>query len=129
MSEVRLIDANRLITELWNAMWKYEDETEKQFLESDELDVGDWFSHRIFVQNMSDIDRDVVQKQPTVDAVPVRHGEWIRTDAFPHRIYCSVCYKTYVPNDRWQIWVDDELPKNYCPNCGAKMDGADGERR
>lgn len=71
MSEVRLIDANRLITELWKAMWKYEDETEKQFLESDELDVGDWFSHRIFVQNMSDIDRDVVQNQPTVVAVPV----------------------------------------------------------
>lgn len=50
-----------------------------------------------------------------------KEGEWLRTDAFPHRIYCSVCYKTYVPNDRWQIWVDDELPKNYCPNCGAKM--------
>ena len=75
MSEVRLIDANRLITELWNAMWKYEDKTEKRFMESDELDVGDWFSHRIFVQNMSDIDRDVVQKQPTVDAVPV---EWMK---------------------------------------------------
>ena len=51
-----------------------------------------------------------------------KEGEWLRTDAFPHRIYCSVCYKTYVPNDRWQIWVDDDLPKNYCPNCGAKMD-------
>lgn len=50
-----------------------------------------------------------------------KEGEWLRTDAFPHRIYCSVCYKTYVPNDRWQIWVDDELPKNYCPNCGVRM--------
>lgn len=50
-----------------------------------------------------------------------KEGEWLRTDAFPHRIYCSVCYKTYVPNDRWQIWVDDELPRKYCPNCGSRM--------
>ena len=51
-----------------------------------------------------------------------KEGEWLRTDAFPHRIYCSVCYKTYVPNDRWQIWVDGDIPKKFCPNCGAKMD-------
>ena len=50
-----------------------------------------------------------------------KEGEWLRTDAFPHRIYCSVCYKTYVPNDRWQIWVDGDIPKKFCPNCGAKM--------
>ena len=62
-----------------------------------------------------------------------KEGEWLRTDAFPHRVYCSCCYKTYVPNENWQIWQDDAdnfgLPRNYCPNCGAKMDGADGERR
>jgi hypothetical protein len=52
-----------------------------------------------------------------------KEGEWLRTDAFPHRIYCSVCYKTYVPNDRWQIWVDGDIPKKFCPNCGAKMKG------
>lgn len=52
-----------------------------------------------------------------------KEGKWLRTDAFPHRIYCSVCYKTYVPNDRWQIWVDGDIPKKFCPNCGAKMKG------
>lgn len=52
-----------------------------------------------------------------------KEGEWLRTDAFPHRIYCSVCYKTYVPNDRWQIWVDGDIPKKFCPNCGARMKG------
>lgn len=54
-----------------------------------------------------------------------KDGEWLRTDAFPHRVYCSCCYKTYVPNENWQIWQDDAdnfgLPRNYCPNCGAKM--------
>ena len=125
MNEVRLIDANALITELWKAMWKYEDEVEKQFLESDELDVGDWFSHRIFVQNMSDIDRDVVQNQPTVDAVPVRHGHWEivpndenRDDYYKMR--CSVCGETL-----WSI-QSEEL---YCCKCGAKMDECAGEER
>lgn len=69
--------------------------------------------------------RDRIEALPTVDAVPVRHGEWMRTDAFPHRVYCSCCYKTYVPNENWQIWQDDAdnfgLPRNYCPNCGARM--------
>ena len=63
-----------------------------------------------------------------------KEGEWLRTDAFPHRVYCSCCYKTYVPNENWQIWQDDAdnlgLPRNYCPNCGAKMKGEnDGEEK
>jgi rubrerythrin len=57
-----------------------------------------------------------------------KEGEWLRTDAFPHRIYCSVCYKTYVSNDRWQIWVDGDIPKKFCPNCGARMKGEHDER-
>ena len=60
---------------------------------------------------------------PTADVRPVVHGRWLKTDALPHRVYCSICYKTYVPNDRWQIWVDGDLPKDFCPNCGALMEG------
>ena len=56
---------------------------------------------------------------------PVVRGRWLTTDAFPHRVYCSICYKTYIPNDRWQIWVDGDLPRNYCPNCGADMRGGE----
>lgn len=113
MSEVRLIDANRLITELWKAMWKYEDETEKRFLESDELDVGDWFSHRVFVQNMSDLDRDVVQKQPTVDAVAV-----VRCKD------CKYCYAEGFVN------VRNVCEKHYdFGNVDDNWFCADGERR
>lgn len=50
-----------------------------------------------------------------------KKGKWNRTELYPHRIYCSVCYKTYIKNDelleRW------EFPMNYCPNCGAEMVG------
>lgn len=48
-----------------------------------------------------------------------KHGRWLRTDAYPHKVYCSECYATLVPNENW---LDDyNLKSNYCPNCGADM--------
>ena len=70
-----LISRQAAIDALWKALYEYEDKTEKQFIESDELDVGDWILHRIFVQNMSDIDRKVIQDLPSAE--PERKiGEW-----------------------------------------------------
>lgn len=54
-------------------------------------------------------------------------GKWLETEATPHRIYCSECFKTYIPNKEWYAWKDDIVPRNYCPNCGAKMEGEDDE--
>ena len=59
----------------------------------------------------------------TADVAPVRHGRWMTTDAYPHHLYCSVCYKTYAKNAKWVNELD--LPTNYCPNCGARMDKGD----
>lgn len=47
-----------------------------------------------------------------VDAVPVVHGEWIEKVG---RAKCSVCCD--------ECWADSALEYNFCPNCGAKMDG------
>jgi len=62
---------------------------------------------------------------PAADVRPVVRGRWLQGDAYPHHVYCSNCYCTYIPNDRWQIWVDKcgdgGLPRDYCPNCGADM--------
>lgn len=58
---------------------------------------------------------------PTVDAVPLRHGRWLTTDAYPHHLYCSLCYKTYLKNAQWLDTLG--VPTNFCPNCGARMDG------
>lgn len=59
----------------------------------------------------------------TADVAPVVHGHWIRGKAYPHHIFCSNCYRTYVPNDETEMWKDQtRLPRNYCPDCGAKMD-------
>ena len=69
-------------------------------------------------QDADDI-AEMLQNFPAADVRPVVRGKWNRTDAYPHRLYCSVCYKTYLKNDelleRW------EFPLNFCPNCGADM--------
>lgn len=59
------ISRQAAIDALWKALFKYEDDTEKQFQESDELDLGEWMVHRIFVQNMSDIDRQTILNLPS----------------------------------------------------------------
>ena len=63
--------------------------------------------------------RAIERIEPAQRWIPVVRGKWNRTDAYPHRLYCSVCYKTYIKNDelleRW------EFPLNFCPNCGADM--------
>ena len=61
-----LIDRNETIKALWKALYEYEDRTEKQFVESSELDVADWILYRIFVQDMSDIDRQTILQMPTI---------------------------------------------------------------
>ena len=62
-----------------------------------------------------------ISQTPAADVAEVRHGRWMTTDAYPHHLYCSVCYKTYAKNAKWVNELD--LPTNYCPNCGAKMEG------
>ena len=73
-----LIDRQEAVEALWKALHEYEDKTEKQFQESEDLDVGDWIVHRIFVQNMSDIDRQTILKLPFVEPEPhyCRECKW-----------------------------------------------------
>lgn len=66
---------------------------------------------------------DSIDAQPTVDAVPVVHGHWVRLDAHKgiEQFKCSVCRsECYVPTCMNEPMFD------YCPYCGALMDG---ERR
>ena len=63
---------------------------------------------------------------PTADVVPVRHGHWQITDAYPHNVYCSECHTKYAQT-HWAVWEDGSMPRRYCPNCGARMDGEDDE--
>ena len=61
-----LIDKDQAIDALWKALYDYEDITEKQFIDDPDLDVSDWILHRIFVQNMNDVDRQIVSLLPII---------------------------------------------------------------
>ena len=60
-----------------------------------------------------------IAKQPTADVAPVRHGHWIYENFYTH---CSVCGKMAIYDKYGQ-----EVESDYCPRCGAKMDGGEGE--
>lgn len=57
----------------------------------------------------------LLEKAPTVDAVPVVHAWWVEGHDY---IKCSVCRGMAKRDFRDGCW-------NYCPNCGAKMDGGE----
>jgi len=66
---------------------------------------------------------EIINSAPTVSPDEVRGaGKWMKTDAFPHRVYCSNCFKTIVPNEEYAFWSEGIMPRNYCPSCGAKME-------
>jgi len=56
--------------------------------------------------------RDVFDEIPAADVRPVVHGKWIKVK---YPLYeCSVCGAVY---------QDVGYGFNFCPNCGARMDG------
>ena len=59
---------------------------------------------------------DVIEREPAVDAVPVRHGRWIKRGyaCGENEYECSVCHETE--------WRTSASRMKYCMICGAKMD-------
>lgn len=63
------------------------------------------------------VDLDDIRNMPTIEAELVRHGKWVEELDRQFHWHCSEC--GYV------IGVV-KMDCNYCPNCGAKMDGGNG---
>lgn len=59
------------------------------------------------------VPQDFIDDAPTIDAVPVRHGRWLYINSYPYE-KCSICGETH---------DTVRCLDNYCPNCGARMDG------
>ena len=62
----------------------------------------------------------IVDEIPTADVAPVRHGYWVKEkrDVLIHW-HCSACKECF--------YLD--MPNaEYCPRCGAKMDGKECDK-
>lgn len=57
--------------------------------------------------------RAAIDSAPAIDAEPVKHGIW---EPDPYAFLCSKCHK-------WLEVREATASMNYCPHCGAKMDG------
>ena len=103
---MRLIDANKLSEAI--------EETAGGLADCDQQNAA-WALRKYAIRDITDA--------PTVDAVEVVHGRWLED------------YETFVNDNGYESepiqtgWVcsacgSHELSaRNYCPNCGAKMDG------
>ena len=89
--------------------------------------MGDLISRSAFIEYAKeklDICCDdliaMIKEQPTVDAVPVVHGEWIfgKNHGEFVEAECSHCKGLLLVK-----WYDEIDKYRFCPNCGAKMDG------
>ena len=63
-----------------------------------------------------EVERNCEEYLPS-DVAPVKHGEWISENFYTH---CSACGKMAIYDKYGQ-----EVESDYCPNCGARMDGGD----
>lgn len=89
MPDVRLIDANAL----------------KRLIKSGDDLIFDHATEREILH--------MIDYQETIDAQPVKHGEWIVPKNDDEQPYCSVC--------NWHAYGD--LFTDYCPGCGSYMVG------
>ena len=79
-----------------------------------------------------DLVKQLVATAPTIDAVEVRHGEWV-VFAWDGKDWAVIPYKEGQHTDPFcsrckePAWREPRgghgKPSKYCPNCGAKMDG------
>lgn len=64
-----------------------------------------------------------IEDAPAADVAPVRHGRWLlerEPDGKPFCFHCSVCDSDF-------HYIGITVAYDYCPNCGAKMDGGEKE--
>ena len=101
--------------------------------------MGDYISRDMAIARLTKVEvtnrlatmtdaKRVIAEMPAADVAPVVHGEW---EAVDWREYdANSCEVICYPKDgiacthcRYVFKKDALWKKNFCPNCGAKMDG------
>ena len=91
------------------------------------LDVIREMSQRYTDETLAEFAYNIVSNIPSEDVQPIRRGRWIDIyewakmhDSKPSGIctyyWCSKCQ------------TEQEKKSNFCPNCGARMDGANATK-
>lgn len=101
MIKLRLIDADALVRVMCHHCTEYDSCTSQN-------------------GKCDDFDMIIIDHAPTIDAVPVVHGRWI--DSMCRDWRCSECSEKINKVRNVDGYCYDDKP-NYCPNCGARMDG------
>lgn len=67
------------------------------------------------------VDVGDIKAIPAADVVPVVHGRWV--PSITGHDVCSECRKIYTSGWFTAHGIKARESFNYCPNCGARMDG------
>ena len=85
-----------------------------------EKDTHDQYSLGLF--HGCEYDADLINEPPAADVAPVRHGRWICIRKGYEEYECSVCHG--MDSNCSDYYADHVVTEQeYCPFCGAKMDG------
>jgi hypothetical protein len=104
-SEKRLIDANAL-----------EFEPDENCIANGVLIWGSRSGGKTMTTVLSAL-KTMIDNAPTVDAVEVVHGRWEKAHIAGY-LKCNCCKDAFI----YEEWLESGK-WNYCPTCGAKMDG------
>ena len=91
---------------------------EKEYIEREAALKQNYFSESKTPDDNYRFDAEIkfcISSLPAADVAPVRHGEWQEINGI---FRCSLCEYSF-EHEGYQHFF------NYCPNCGAKMDGGD----
>lgn len=64
-----------------------------------------------------------VECTPTIEAENVRHGKWIEEEGLFLQFHCSVCGEKALYSENHLDNITEYYLTDYCPHCGAKMEG------
>ena len=113
---MRLIDADALKREMQRLAWNLEDTAES---------LGEGLLRKRLNTISEGVQRgiDMLNEQPTIEER--KTGRWIKDN---HFLKCPICEQTQYAVEAYD-WEDGKWTcfLKYCPNCGAKLEDADGE--